>query len=79
MEKKAIIRRFNLFNNQNEHYNALHVRIQQTLYYAESRFWAILNNLAKADASRNLWCQILLNRELVIYYRPIRLLISHGK
>ena len=49
IEKKTIIRRFDLFKIQNAEYNTFHGKIQEILYYAESRFWTILNNLASAD------------------------------
>ena len=61
MTPKTIIRRFNLFKDQTEQ----HVHLQNIIYYAESRFWAILVNLAKADRERLSWCQRLLHRELV--------------
>jgi hypothetical protein len=69
MEKKTVIRRFNPLNSQNHQYKTMHSKIQHILYYAESRFWSILNNLALADDSKRLWCQTLLHRELVIKYR----------
>lgn len=65
MEKKTVLYRFDLFNSQNDQYKALLIRIQQILYYAESRFWSILNNLSTADGARLLWGQKLLHRELV--------------
>jgi len=65
MEKKTVLRRFNLLNSQNDHYKAWVMRIEQILYYAESRFWMILNNLASANDTRLLWGQKLLRRELV--------------
>ena len=68
MEKKTVIQRFDLFNNQNAQF---HAQIQEILYYAESRFWSILNKLALADGSKLFWCQKLLHRELAsekIYY-----------
>jgi hypothetical protein len=64
MEKKTVIQRFDLFKIQSAEYNTFHAQIQEILYYAESRFWTILNNLASADGSKIFWCQILLHREL---------------
>jgi hypothetical protein len=67
MEKKTVIHRYNLFNVNNNEYNALHVKIQMILYYAESRFWSILNHLADADFTKISWSQKLLHRELVLF------------
>jgi hypothetical protein len=67
MDKKIVLRRFDLFNSQYDHYNAWSIKIQQFLYYAESRFWSILNNLALASDARQIWGQILLHREVVSY------------
>lgn len=69
MGEKNVIHRFHLFNTQNGLYNAMQDRIQQTLYYAESRFWSILKTLTNADDARNVWCQKLLHRELVFVSR----------
>lgn len=69
MEKKTVIRRFDPLNSQSRQYKTMCSRIQQILYYAESRFWTILNNLALADNDKRIWCQKLLHRELVIKYR----------
>lgn len=51
----------------------MHSKIQQILYYAESRFWHILNNLTSADDVKLSWCQKLLHRELVRKYQLILL------
>ena len=77
MEKKAVLYRFNLFNSQNDHYNALHNRVQQILYYAESRFWSILTHLATADEIHVSWGQKLLHRELASFSR-VNLIIHSG-
>jgi hypothetical protein len=65
MGKKNDIRRFNMFNLQNESNLEIQKKIQQLLYYAESRFWSILNTFKNSDYNRNSWCQKLLHRELV--------------
>lgn len=39
--------------------------IQEIIYYAESRFWVILNEINKANVDRQIWTQTLLHRELV--------------
>ena len=66
MDKKTVIHRFNLFNTQNSQYQSMQAKIQQILYYAESRFASIMKTLTVADESRLLWCQKLLHRELVV-------------
>lgn len=66
MEKKIGFHRLKLLDTAGqEHYKTKMVKIQQILFYAESRFWSILIHLAKAD---NDWGQILLHRELVSKY-----------
>ena len=72
----ATIHRFNPFSLQHGSNHSLHVRIQEVIYYAESRFWVILNNISKADQERQSWTQKLLQRELV-YYHFIYMLVSH--
>jgi hypothetical protein len=39
--------------------------IQETTFYAESRFRVILLEIIKSDNNRRQWLQILLKRELV--------------
>ena len=41
------------------------VHIQEVIYYAESRFWVILNEISRAESDRKVWIQRLLHRELV--------------
>jgi len=57
--------RFTLMDYQHKPYGGVHRKIQQILYYAESRFSIILRNLKKADAKAQDWHQKLLHRELV--------------
>jgi hypothetical protein len=57
------MRRFELINSQNLFHNDTQKKIQQLLYYAESRFWCILKSTKKEN---DIWCQKLLHRELVI-------------
>jgi hypothetical protein len=59
------IRRLNPFNLQHGSDHNLHSNVQEILYYAESRFWCILNEISKADLDRQSWTQKLLQRELV--------------
>jgi hypothetical protein len=66
MKKNPTIRRFNLFNLQNGSNHDIYVKIQETVYYAESRFLGILTDIGKADLARQSWCQKLLRRELVM-------------
>lgn len=42
--------------------------IQDVVYYAESRFWSIINEISKADVDRQSWTQKLLLRELVLFF-----------
>ena len=65
MSTKTVLHCFNPFNSGKDEYNAKRDHIQETVYYAESRFWAILNNLEKAGQDRISWGQKLLHRELV--------------
>lgn len=46
------------------HSRMIHV-IQETIYYAESRFRVILIEVTKAEYERREWLEILLKRELV--------------
>ena len=41
MDKKTVIHRFNLFNTQNSQYQSMQAKIQQILYYAESRWYGV--------------------------------------
>jgi len=66
MYKKPVIRRFNRFSLQSGTNSDLDMRIQDVVDYAESRFWCILNVISTADENRQSWCQILLQRELVL-------------
>jgi hypothetical protein len=65
MEEKPVIRRFSLLNSRKPFDHEIHSKIQQLLYYAESRFWRILIKFMAADYKKNDWCQKLLHRELV--------------
>ena len=51
-------------------YSRFAVKIQDIVYYAESRFRAVLTYISnkeveKPDPDRNLWVQTLLHREVV--------------
>ena len=65
MNERNIIRRFDFLNSRSPSKIESHKKIQEFLYYAESRFWAILNFITRAPSNRNDWCQKLLHRELV--------------
>jgi hypothetical protein len=41
------------------------VKLQEIVYYAESRFRSMLQDLSNADNDRKKWTQKLLHRELV--------------
>lgn len=59
------ILRLNPFALQHGSNLGTHVKIQEMLFYAESRFWTILTNISNADRDRQAWTQNLLQRELV--------------
>jgi hypothetical protein len=65
MNKKPILRRFNILNLQDGS-SKIHFEIKELIYYAESRFLSILNNISQADENKKSWSQKLLHRELVI-------------
>lgn len=59
------IHRFNPFALQHGSNLRTHEKVQEIVFYAESRFWTILSNISDADRERQVWTQILLQRELV--------------
>lgn len=61
------IRRFNIFNMQHGSKQDTHIRIQETIYYAESRFRSILKHFGTTEINRQAWGQKLLHRELVTF------------
>lgn len=65
--QSTTIHRFNLFNLQHGSDHDIHVKIQEIIYYSESRFSSILHHISKADSDRQSWTQKLLQRELVTF------------
>ena len=66
---------FNHFSEMDLRWNSnLRSEIQEVVYYAESCFWAILNEIsyAEIDIDRQTWTQKLLQWELVcnVVYTP---------
>ena len=59
------IHRLNPFSLQHGSNLGTYVKIQEMIFYAESRFWTILTNISNADRERQAWTQNLLQRELV--------------
>jgi hypothetical protein len=59
------IHRLNPFTLQHGSNLGSYVKIQEIIFYAESRFWTILTNTSNADRERQAWTQNLLQRELV--------------
>jgi hypothetical protein len=59
------IHRFNPFALQHGSNLQTHEKVQEIIFYAESRFWTILTNLSNADQECQTWTQNLLQRELV--------------
>ncbi|KAF8811073.1 hypothetical protein BYT27DRAFT_7253203 [Phlegmacium glaucopus] len=64
--RRHTIRRFNPFNLQHGSDQNIHATIQEIVYYAESRFWCIVNKISKAEPDRQSWMQKLLHRELLV-------------
>lgn len=59
---------FNPFSELDTSWNSnIRIEIQEVLYYAESRFWTVLNEISNAEFNidRQIWTQKLLKRELV--------------
>ncbi len=48
----STICQFNLFNLKNKSHHNFNGKVQEIVYYAESRFWCIINEISKADAVR---------------------------
>ena len=65
------IHRFNPFNLAPGFNRDLHMKVQEIVYYAESRFWTISNEISKEDHDKQSWTQKLLQRELVQSYYVI--------
>jgi hypothetical protein len=59
------IHRLNPFALQHGSNLQIHEKIQQIIFYAESRFWTILTNISNADQEHQAWTQNLLQQELV--------------
>jgi hypothetical protein len=59
---------FSPFSEMDNSWNTkVHILIQDIIFYAESRFWAILNEISNAemDIDRRVWTQRFLVQELV--------------
>jgi hypothetical protein len=59
------IHRLNPFALQHGSNLWIHEKIQQIIFYAESRFWTILPNISNANQECLTWTQNLLQWELV--------------
>jgi len=59
------IHRLNPFTLQHGSNLGTHVKIQEIIFYVESRFWTIITNISNADWERQAWTQILLQQGLV--------------
>ena len=63
---------FRPFNLQHDEGENLYVRLQQVIYYGESRFRAAVARIIKADVRHHGWMQTCLQQELVcllfVYY-----------
>jgi len=67
----STIHRFNPFTVRSGSDQNVHNKIQEVIYYAESRFWAVLHYLSKAGIDRQSWVQKLLHWELVSLWHVI--------
>ena len=59
------IHHFNPFVLQHGSNLQTHQKVQEIIWYAESRFWTILMKISNADREGQAWMQNLLQRELV--------------
>ncbi|KAF8801050.1 hypothetical protein BYT27DRAFT_7216408 [Phlegmacium glaucopus] len=59
------IHQFNPFSVQQGFQDSTLLHIQEVIYYAESHFWSIVNDISKAEIDRQSWAQKLLHRELL--------------
>jgi len=67
----STIHHFNPFTVRSGSDQNAHNKIQEVIYYAESRFWAVLHYPSKAGIDRQSWVQKLLHRELVCLWHVI--------
>ncbi|KAF8799630.1 hypothetical protein BYT27DRAFT_7263716 [Phlegmacium glaucopus] len=70
---------FNPFSLNHASQSTLGVHIQEVTYYAESRFWCILNEISAADTDRQSWTQRLLHRELLFILSYIGIATALGQ
>ncbi|KAF8801935.1 hypothetical protein BYT27DRAFT_7113917, partial [Phlegmacium glaucopus] len=70
---------FNPFLLQSISQKGFHIDIQEVIYYAESRFWCILNEISNGPSDRQGWTQKLLHRELLftLSYISIAAAVGH--
>jgi hypothetical protein len=61
----ASIRTFNPFDVQHGSDQKWHERVQEIIYYGDSRFRQALAHISKADPKHHLWMQMCLKEELV--------------
>lgn len=61
----ASIRRFNPFDLQHGSDQQWHTKVQEVIYYGDSRFRQALADISKADSRHQLWMQRCLKEELV--------------
>ncbi|KAF8805796.1 hypothetical protein BYT27DRAFT_7257903, partial [Phlegmacium glaucopus] len=73
------IRRFNPLSVQQPSQDSTLLYIQELIYYAESRFWTIVNEMSKAVIDRQSWIQKLLHRELLFVLSYVGISTALGK
>lgn len=59
------IRAFNPFNLQKGANPAWHLKVQEVIYYGESRFREAVAHISQADERHQFWMQQTLKREVV--------------
>ena len=67
----STIHRFDPFTVRSSSDQNVHLKIQEVIYYTESRFWAVLHYISKAGIDQQPWMQKLLHRELVCLWHVI--------
>ncbi|KAF8805304.1 hypothetical protein BYT27DRAFT_7213234 [Phlegmacium glaucopus] len=73
------IRRFNPLSIQQPSQDSTLLYIQELIYYAESHFWTIVNEMSKAAIDRQSWIQKLLHRERLFVLSYVGISTALGK
>ncbi|KAF8809697.1 hypothetical protein BYT27DRAFT_7093990, partial [Phlegmacium glaucopus] len=73
------IHQFNPLSIQQPSQDSTLLYIQELIYYAESRFWSIVNEMSKAKIDQQSWVQKLLHWELLFVLSYIGISTTLGK